>query len=188
MLPCATIGFMIEADRSMVLQLLAESAASFEATARAASPASWLTPSAEGGWSPAQITEHLVLTERSLLVLLRRKLLQTPEIESTAEQRGLDEVVLQRISRRDGGAQRVEAPEAVRPAKGYGTVDEGMATFRTARNATLDYVRTTEANLRAHRLPHPAAGDLDGVQWLIFLAAHCERHARQLQQASGAAG
>jgi hypothetical protein len=43
-------------------------------------------------------------------------------------------------------------------------------------------------DLRGYAAPHLVMGQLDGVQWLLFAAAHTERHTRQiieLRQAGG---
>jgi hypothetical protein len=43
------------------------------------------------------------------------------------------------------------------------------------------WVRGTPADLRAHGLPHPVFGVFDGIQWILFAAAHTDNHLPQLR-------
>lgn len=40
--------------------------------------------------------------------------------------------------------------------------------------------------LEAVRAPHPVFGDLNLYQWIVFVAAHEERHAGQIREMAGA--
>jgi hypothetical protein len=44
----------------------------------------------------------------------------------------------------------------------------------------MDWLERTVVDLRGFCAPHPALGLLDGKQWLLFVAAHVERHTRQI--------
>jgi hypothetical protein len=54
--------------------------------------------------------------------------------------------------------------------------------FKQHRDRTIAYIASTPDELRNHILKHPVFGDLDAYQWLLFLAAHCERHILQLNE------
>jgi hypothetical protein len=36
--------------------------------------------------------------------------------------------------------------------------------------------------LRAHSAPHPAFQTLDAYQWILFMAAHSDRHTQQINE------
>ena len=75
------------------------------------------------------------------------------------------------------------APEHTRPEGRYAaSPTQAAADFADARAGVLDFARTTAADLRALIVPHPALGELDGVQWLLFVAYHTDRHAAQLAE------
>ncbi|CAA9346123.1 MAG: hypothetical protein AVDCRST_MAG11-3233, partial [uncultured Gemmatimonadaceae bacterium] len=74
------------------------------------------------------------------------------------------------------------APEHTRPEGRYASSAQAAADFGDARAGVLDFARTTAADLRALIVPHPALGELDGVQWLLFVAYHTDRHAAQLAE------
>jgi hypothetical protein len=160
-----------------VVRLLEESVARFESVA-----AEVATPLAASGsgWTALEITEHLVLTEEQVSRLVRTVLLRSPEKEPNPT---ADAVLVEHLPDRGGAAQRRESPERVRPAGRYQTMAEALAALREARQSTVAWVKTAdEEKLRRHRLPHPVFGELDGVQWVLFLALHCERHARQAEE------
>ena len=46
----------------------------------------------------------------------------------------------------------------------------------------MDYVRTTNDDLRDHFGPHPTLGTLDGYQWILLISAHSERHTKQIEE------
>ena len=43
-------------------------------------------------------------------------------------------------------------------------------------------MRETSDALRDRFAPHPFAGMIDGYQWILFLAAHTDRHAAQIEE------
>jgi hypothetical protein len=61
-------------------------------------------------------------------------------------------------------------------------VTSALAAFQQRRELTLEYLKSSTDDLRAHTMPHPAFGVLDGYQWLLFLPAHTERHALQIAE------
>jgi hypothetical protein len=48
------------------------------------------------------------------------------------------------------------------------------------RDELVAWARETAADLRAYGLPHPVFGVFDGVQWMLFAAAHTDNHLPQL--------
>ena len=46
----------------------------------------------------------------------------------------------------------------------------------------MDYIRTTNDDLRDHFYSHPVFGPLDGYQWLLLLSAHSARHTEQIEE------
>ena len=46
----------------------------------------------------------------------------------------------------------------------------------------MDYVHTTNDDLRDHFGPHPMLGTLDAYQWILLISAHSERHTKQIEE------
>ncbi len=57
-----------------------------------------------------------------------------------------------------------------------------MKAFEQSRESNMDYVRTTNDDLRDHFFSHPVFGPLDGYQWLLLIATHSARHTAQIEE------
>jgi len=77
--------------------------------------------------------------------------------------------------RADGNDQYVE------PKGRFATRAQGIAALNEVRDELVAWARATTADLRAHGLPHPVFGVFDGVQWILFAAAHTDNHLPQLR-------
>jgi hypothetical protein len=135
-------------------------------------------------WSITGIVEHLSILERKILRMLQTKLAQAelaPELDADSERR--DELVSRRTESR---LKKLDAPDAVRPTGRYPNVREALNVFDAARQTTIDYAKSEPPFLRGRYLPHMAGGLLDGYQWLLLLAAHTERHIRQIEETKSA--
>jgi hypothetical protein len=58
---------------------------------------------------------------------------------------------------------------------------EGVAALTAACDGIAAWTKETPADLRGHGLPHPIFGTFDGVQWILFAAAHTDNHVPQLR-------
>lgn len=135
---------------------------------------------AAGGWSVAEIVEHLSITERRVSQALDGMLPQV-EVAAGGDDAGakqsfvpfsLDAFVEQA---RD---QKFEAPEMIRP-RGVALPD-ALAHLKESR-AALEAMRPRfERADYAVKFPHPAFGPLNVGQWLAFVGIHEERHLRQI--------
>jgi hypothetical protein len=54
--------------------------------------------------------------------------------------------------------------------------------FEDSRKVAMDYIGTTNDDLRDHFFDHPAFGTLDGYQWLLLISAHSARHTAQIEE------
>jgi hypothetical protein len=72
-------------------------------------------------------------------------------------------------------------PGLAEPTGRFATRAEGIAALIEIRDELVAWVQATTADLRAHGLPHPAFGVFDGVQWILFAAAHTDNHQPQLR-------
>lgn len=150
------------------------------------SPEGWLHRPAPDCWSVAETAEHVALVENSILKALRTKLAQNPLADTArAGQKARDAFVTTSMFDR---STRRPAPEFVRPTGRYPEPRMAAEAFSTARAALIEWLATTELDLRGLALPHPALGLLDGKQWILFAAAHCERHTRQILEVRQAPG
>ena len=130
----------------------------------------------EGGWTVAQIIEHLSIAEPRITDAIIGILAPT---ESEGGERkpfapfSLDEYVEQ-------ARGRIEAPEFLRPS-GL-PLTEGLARLKDSR-AALEALRPRFQSADYSRvLKHPAFGMLNAAQWLAFLGMHEQRHLGQIER------
>ena len=56
-----------------------------------------------------------------------------------------------------------------------------MKHFVESRTRTIEFLQKT-ADLRGHAVDSPLGQKLDAFQWILFIAAHSERHTKQLNE------
>ena len=137
--------------------------------------AQWKFKQADDRWSVAQVLEHIVVTERALLGMVQ-KTASGPASPVPEASKVKDEDIMKMISSRE---KKVQAPEQLRPTGSLGTGASEIEQFKQTRDTTINYVRTTNDDLRAHSGKSPL-GQVDCVQWLLYIGAHSERHLAQI--------
>lgn len=149
-------------------------------------PKQWSWKPSPEVWSVAEVAEHIAVSEDTLFGLVR-KLAAGPVAseQQRAETKGKDETMPKGMVDR---SRKAQAPEMLRPTHRWKTKEELVAHFKQSRDATIEYVKTTGEDLRAHVNAHPAFGPLDGYQWILLIAAHSERHILQLKEVKDMAG
>ncbi len=147
------------------------------ATARLSSR-QWSFKAAPDRWSPAEIVEHLALSEDLLMNLIQERIMKAPVSNEPRDLRAMDDKILAVVADRTFA---VQAQEQVRPSGRFKTPQAAMQHFLASRTKTLAFLANTP-DLRAHAIDSPL-GKADGFQWLLFISAHTERHTKQLLEA-----
>jgi hypothetical protein len=170
----------LSARKELVLTELAGTTEGFLTALEGVDEATWRHKPAPERWSVAEIAEHTTVVLQSIAKLLTRKLLSLPLPPRESAPRISDDQIVRLMFDR---SKRRDAPAPMNPTGRFADLAATVAAFTQARDQLDAFVRGTEADLRAYGAPHPILGTLDGVQWLLFAAAHTERHTRQLQEA-----
>ena len=167
-------------DRDAVVKYLSTTRDQVIAETEKLSDAQWNFKAGPDRWSVGEVVEHLALAE-NFLAEARQKAMDGPP--ATAEQRakakGQDAVILKAIPDR---TQKVQAPEPIQPKQRLGPREKVAAAYRNRRAHTIAYAQKTTDDLRSHVTDSPL-GPLDAYQWLLFTAAHNERHLGQIREA-----
>jgi hypothetical protein len=144
------------------------------------SEAQWNFKPAPDVWSVAEVSEHIAVSEDTLLGLITERLMKSPaQPEKRAEVKGKDAIILEKIVDRSHKAQ---APEMLRPTHRWATEQVLIDHFKESRDHTIDYMEHTDDALRDHFFEHPALGLMDGYQWVLLIAAHSHRHTLQIEE------
>jgi len=167
-------------EREFALQQFQTTRDNFLKSIAGLSQKQWAFKPAPDRWSVAEVAEHIAVSEATLSGLVEKQIMQSPAAPEKREQvKGKDQVILQRMPDRSHKAQ---APEFLRPTGRWATQADLTKAFEESRKATMDYIRTTNDDLRDHFFDHPVFGTLDGYQWLLLISGHSARHTEQIEE------
>lgn len=170
-------------ERETALQILQSRKELFLAAITGLSEEQWRFKPDAGTWSIAEVAEHLTAVETFVPMMIQARILSSEPITETLES---NDLALQ--TRVAGRRNKVQAAEMARPKGRFQHQEELIAAYCAARDKTIAYARTTQDDLRHHTGVHPTLGVLDGYQWLLFLAAHTDRHILQIRELQAMAG
>jgi hypothetical protein len=146
------------------------------------SEAQWDFKPAPDRWSVAQVMEHIAASEDFIRDgLLTEKVMASPHGEPGRDAKKIDAAVEAMIPDRSHKAQ---APEPLVPNNRFGSPEGSLKHFLESRETTEQFLRST-AGLRDHVMDGPV-GKMDGYEFVLFIAAHCERHVKQIDEVKAA--
>lgn len=129
-------------------------------------------------WSIAECVEHIAISEITFSEMIQG-LLQTPaNPRNRAEIKISDKELIAMIVDR---SQKVKTQKPFEPTGKFGSHEATLEAFKTKRAANIEFVKTTDADLRNRTQQFPF-GTIDGYQVLLFTSAHTERHVRQIEE------
>ncbi|MEQ8470370.1 MAG: DinB family protein [Marinoscillum sp.] len=133
-------------------------------------------------WSIAECLEHIAISERNLYGIVEMSLSQAKD--ETAESVFSDEKLIAIITSRQ---QKVKTRKEFEPTNQFGSTDGSLEAFKAQRAANMEFVKTTDKDLRNYFFDFPF-GPTDTYQVLLFIAAHSQRHIDQIKALKGSAG
>ncbi len=134
-------------------------------------------------WSISQCLEHIVLSERMIFDMAKAALSKAPQPERKSEVQMTDDNLKTTLTDR---SHKFQAPKELQPTGIYKDSKTALADFLAARQPVIDYITKADAkDLRNHINDYPT-GTVDGYQGLMFIAAHCARHTKQIEEVKAA--
>lgn len=133
-------------------------------------------------WSVFDIAEHLAKGEDVIFSLVTERIMKSPaqpELKGEKGPRIKDLAVVMYLTNR--ATNKLQAPEPVQPSGKFATKAEIITSFEKSRARTINYIETTEDDLRGH-FRENGIGVIDGYQWLLVVAAHTDRHLEQMRE------
>ena len=175
-----------QGDRDYTISALHATRKQFLDTLAPLSDAQMKWKPSDSAWSVAEVAEHLIALENMMPGMLAKMMAApaTPE-KKKANPRETEEMLLKVLPARE---RKVQTSEMLKPTGKYPDKAALVNAFRTARDKNIAYVRETNDDLRSHFMLNPAFGELDGIQWCIFIAGHTERHVNQMKEVIATAG
>ena len=167
-----------EDDRKMMLLELKMSYDHMIIETRNLTPAQLNFKADENSWSIAECLEHIVVTEDGFVGLIKGMETAIAEAPVTDETELTDRGVLLALGDR---SSKVKTGKPFEPSGQFGSFEETLAAFKEKRKSTMSIVESVDFNLRLGRQQLPF-GNVDGVQLVLAIAGHTDRHIRQIEE------
>ena len=128
-------------------------------------------------WSIREVVSHLAVAEPDYWREIQKALKTAPDMNTKKSAAtdadimwyGIDRVV---HTKTGGGHEKVET---------YKDLGEALGKFQALRGTMIDYIKTTNDDMRAHSF-----GDygeiIDCWQWMLEISTHSERHINQIRE------
>jgi hypothetical protein len=136
-------------------------------------------------WSIAQVVEHIGLAEMGIGQIVQQTLKTAADSAKRKEIKVTDEQIRQRLTNRSGKAQ---SPEIIKPTGRFADIKQAIVFFTTERNKNIEFIKSTQEDLRDRYWQHPATGVIDLYQAILLISAHCERHTAQIVEIKNSEG
>jgi hypothetical protein len=180
-LPLAA-GPLTNEERTALLAQLDRSQQVVLAALNGGSEAQWKYKPGADRWSVGECAEHIVTADQAMFAFASGQLLKMPP-PADAKKRTDEDVLKPTLDR----GTKVKTAEFLEPKGRLADRAAAIEAFRTGRAKIVEYVKTTQDDLRAHGFAGPT-GYVDGYQFLLTLSAHGERHAAQIAEVKADAG
>ena len=164
-----------QAEKDKALQYLETTKKNVLEATKGLSEAQWNFKPAADRWSVAQVMEHIAAAEDFLRTLAKEKVMSAPAGEPGRDVKKTDEAVLAMVPDRTNKAQ---APEPLLPTNRFGSPEGSIKHFVESRATTEDFLKSTPG-MRDHVMESPM-GKLDAYEFVLLVAAHSERHTKQI--------
>jgi len=166
------------AEREHAVTELGSSRQAFLDATSGLSEAQWNFKPAPDRWSIAECAEHIGVTEAFVLKLITEQALKGPaEPEKRTEVQGKDSSIMVAAADR---SVKFKAPEVIQPTRRWTTSGEITKNVLENRARTIEFINTTQEDLRDHFMDHPVFKTLDTYQWILLTSAHMRRHTAQI--------
>jgi hypothetical protein len=119
--------------------------------------------------------EHIAAAEDYIRGMVVEKVMAAPAVPDR-DLKKTDDAVMAMIPDR---SQKAQAPEPLVPTNRFGSYDGSLKHFVASRATTEEFLKTTPG-LRDHAVDSPMNMKLDGYQFILLIAAHSERHTKQI--------
>ena len=166
-----------QAEKEWGLQNLESTKKNVQEAVKGLSATQWNFKQAPERWSVAQVVEHLAAAEDMLRMMTVEQVMKAPAAPDR-DVKMIDDMVLKAVPDR---SHKADAPEQLRPVNRFGSPDEALKHFVESRGQTEDFLKKT-TDLRAHAIDSPMGQKLDGYEWVLLIAAHSERHTKQINE------
>jgi hypothetical protein len=167
---------LTQPDRDKGLQYLESTRQGVVNATQNLSATQWTFKAAPDRWSIAECVEHIAAAEDYIRGMVTDKVMKAPPRPAGEDVAATDALVLAQIPDRSHKAQ---APDPLKPTNRFGSPEAALKHFLESRTITEDFMKNTP-DLREHAAMSPLGKNLDAYEFVLFIAAHSERHTKQI--------
>ncbi len=164
-----------QAEKDRALQYLDSTRKGVLEATKGLSEAQWNFKAGPDRWSIAQVMEHIAAAEDFIRGIVVEKVMVAPAVPGR-DLKKIDDGVIAMVPDR---SQKAQAPEPLVPTNRFGTPEGSVKHFLESRAKTEEFLKTT-SGLRDHAVDSPLGVKMDGYEFVLFIAAHSERHTKQI--------
>ena|SRR5258708_7302604 len=168
---------LTQAEKEHALQYLESTRKAVLDATKGLSEAQWNFKPGPDRWSVAQVMEHIAASEDFIRANFLDKVMTLPAREPGRDMKKTDAAVEAMIPDR---SHKAKAPEPLVPNNRFGSPEGSLKHFLESRETTEQFLSSTPG-LRDHVMDGPI-GKMDGYEFILFIAAHSERHVKQINE------
>jgi hypothetical protein len=143
---------------------------------RRLSPAQLEYKASPDRWSIREVVSHLAVAEPDYWRDIQKALKAAPDMKDKKSMAtdadilwyGIDRVV---HTKTGGGHEKVDT---------YKDMGEALGKFQALRATMIEYIKTTDDDMRAHSFGDKEV--IDCWQWMLEISTHAERHIQQIRE------
>jgi len=171
-------------ERKYATNLLKETEKEVEKTISGLSEAQ-LTYRPENKWSIEDCLKHIAESEKMLGEVLEKSMKEPANPDKRSDIKASDEEVVRMIEDRSKKSQTMDPlkPENIALAN----TNDALAAFKLHRAKLKNYVQDTREDMRNHVIDLGFAS-FDAYQFVLFIAAHSNRHMQQMEEVKASEG
>jgi hypothetical protein len=165
-------------ERSEAIKYLEKTRAGVLEATKGLSEAQWQFKPAPEKWSVAEVTEHIAAAEDFLMNMVKEKVMSAPPRPDGDDVKAIDTMILEKVPDR---SKKVQASEPLHPSNRFGSPKESLKHFQASRGNTIEFLKKTQ-DLRMHAVDSPFGKKFDAYEWVLMVAAHSDRHTKQIAE------
>ena len=160
-------------ERNALVEQLRASTLEWIETVRLIPPAVF-NQAESGGWSPAQVLMHMVLTEKGVNGILMGSADPAPP-----DRKPMFEIIERGLTNYE---QKISAPSFLVPRPETYDPANLLQKFKRNRDAFEEILLNSPELDHVFHYPHPFFGTLTGMEWAYNMVLHASRHFAQLKR------
>ena len=139
----------------------------------------------DSSWSIDGNVKHLAAVEQTILSMVEDALKKPANPDKRANIKVSDE---QMIKNYESRANKVKTLASLEPQNiSFASTSEALASLKQNREKAINFVNTTQEDLRNHVIEYPF-GSYDCYQSILILGSHMTRHIQQIEEVKSQAG